>query len=185
MHCKRRGSESPLFWRFSGGFWFSQDHLFSKNSTGKPLNLIKSPIFTSTPFESSFLYKAPSMHTVEFYRNCHHIQRHVLARPSVTFKVSFKQFYVYRGVPSELPFAPARNDTCAVTPCTAIQGQNKCCFSEEPLGTPLWAMEFLFFRAKGTRQKMTTQRWHLNSLDMCSTLWHEIIADKYSKNRFS
>ena len=35
------------------------------NSTRKPLNLIKSPIFTNTPCKSTCLYNAPSMHTVE------------------------------------------------------------------------------------------------------------------------
>ena len=57
--------KSPLFWRFSGGFWFSQDRLFSRNSTRKPLNLIKSPIFTNAPCKTPFLYNAPSMHTVD------------------------------------------------------------------------------------------------------------------------
>ena len=55
--------------------------------------------------------------------------------------------------PRNFPSHPHENDACAVTPCTAIQGQNKCHFSEAPLGTPFWAMEFLFFRAKGTRRK--------------------------------
>ena len=50
---------------FSGGFWFSQDRLFSRNSTRKPLNLIKSPIFTNTSCKSTSLYNAPSMHTVD------------------------------------------------------------------------------------------------------------------------
>ena len=78
---KGEAQKSPLFWRFSGGFWFSQDRLFSRNSTRKPLKLIKSPIFTNTPCKSSFLYNAPSMHTVEicarrkydlydFFRGC-------------------------------------------------------------------------------------------------------------------
>ena len=66
MHCKGEAQKSPLFWRFSGGFCFSQDRLFSRNSTRKPLNLIKSPIFTNAPCKTTCLYNAPSMHTVDF-----------------------------------------------------------------------------------------------------------------------
>ena len=66
---KGEAQKNPLFWRFSGGFWFSQDRLFSRNSTRKPfirlLNLIKSPIFTNTPCKTACLYNAPSMHTLD------------------------------------------------------------------------------------------------------------------------
>ena len=62
---KGEAQKSPLFWRFSGGFCFSQDRLFSRNSTRKPLNLIKSPIFTNAPCKTTCLYNAPSMHTVD------------------------------------------------------------------------------------------------------------------------
>ena len=62
---KGEAQKSPFFWRFFGGFWFSQERLFSRNSTRKPLNLKKSPIFTNTPCKSTCLYNAPSMHTVE------------------------------------------------------------------------------------------------------------------------
>ena len=62
---KGEAQKSPLFWRFSRGCWFSQDRLFSRNSTRKPLNLIKSPIFTNAPCKTTCLYNAPSMHTVE------------------------------------------------------------------------------------------------------------------------
>ena len=62
---KGEAQKSPLFWRFSGGLWFSQDHLFSRNSTRKPLYLIKSPIFTNAPCKTACLYNAPSMHTLE------------------------------------------------------------------------------------------------------------------------
>ena len=74
-----------------------------------------------------------------------------LARPSVPFKVSFwgKQLYVYWESPRNFPSHPYKNDTCAVTPCTAIQGQNKCRFSEEPLGTPLWAIRIPFLTCRG------------------------------------
>ena len=64
VHCKKRGSEKSAFLAIFWGFWFSQDRLFSRNSTRKPLNLIKSPIFTNTPCKSTCLYNAPSMHTV-------------------------------------------------------------------------------------------------------------------------
>ena len=62
---KGEAQKSPLFWRFSGGFWFSQDRLFSKNSTRKPLNLIKSPIFTNAPCKTACLYNVPSMHILD------------------------------------------------------------------------------------------------------------------------
>ena len=62
---KGEAQKSPLFWRFSGGFCFSQDRLFSRNSIRKPLNLVKSPIFTNAPCKTACLYNAPSMHTVE------------------------------------------------------------------------------------------------------------------------
>ena len=47
--AKGEAQKRTLFGRFSGGFWFSQDRLFSWNSTRKPLKLVKSPIFTKTP----------------------------------------------------------------------------------------------------------------------------------------
>ena len=62
---KGEAQKSPLFGRFSGGFLFSQDRLFSRNSTRKPLNLIKSPIFTNAAYKTAGLYNAPSMHTLE------------------------------------------------------------------------------------------------------------------------
>ena len=65
---KGEAQKSPLFWRFSAGFWFSQDRLFSRNSTRNPLNLIKSPIFTNAPCKTPCLYNAPSMHTVDLIR---------------------------------------------------------------------------------------------------------------------
>ena len=64
MHCKRRGSEKSTFLAIFWGFLISQDCLFSRNSTRKPLNVIKSPIFTSAPCKTARLYNAPSMHTV-------------------------------------------------------------------------------------------------------------------------
>ena len=64
---KGEAQKSPLSWRFSGGFWFSQDRLFSRNSTRKPLNSIKSPIFTNAPCKTACLGNAPSMHTSEVF----------------------------------------------------------------------------------------------------------------------
>ena len=46
---KGEAQKSPLFWRFSGGFRFSQDRLFFRNSTRNPSNLIKSLIFYKHP----------------------------------------------------------------------------------------------------------------------------------------
>ena len=63
---KGEAQKNPLFWRFSGGFWFSQERLFSRNSKRKPLNLITSPIFTNTPCKYACFYNAPSWHTVDF-----------------------------------------------------------------------------------------------------------------------
>ena len=62
---KANRQKSPLFWRFSGGFWFSQDSLGIPQET--PLNLIKSPIFTNAPCKTACLYNAPSMHTVDVF----------------------------------------------------------------------------------------------------------------------
>ena len=52
---KNEGQKSPLFWRFSGGFWFSQDRLLSRNSTRKPLNLIN-PGFLQTPLVKPLVF---------------------------------------------------------------------------------------------------------------------------------
>ena len=62
---KGEAQKSPLFRRYPGRFWFSQDRLFSRNSTRKPLNLKKTPIFTNSPkaCKSTCLYNAPSLHT--------------------------------------------------------------------------------------------------------------------------
>ena len=57
--------KSPLFWRFSGGGWFSQELLFFWNSTRKSLNWTKSPILRKTACKSACLCEAPSLHTVE------------------------------------------------------------------------------------------------------------------------
>ena len=47
---KGEAQKSPLFWRFSGGFCFSQERLFFLNSTRKPLNFNKI---------ADFFYKRP------------------------------------------------------------------------------------------------------------------------------
>ena len=46
---KGEAQKSPLFWRFSGGFWFSQDRLLSRNSTRKPFKFNKIPDFYKHP----------------------------------------------------------------------------------------------------------------------------------------
>ena len=60
---KSEAQKSPLFWRFLG--FFSQEHLFSRNSTRKPLNLTKSPIFTNTTCKSTCLCNASSLRPAE------------------------------------------------------------------------------------------------------------------------
>ena len=62
---KGEAQKSPLFWWFSGGFWFSQDRLFSRNSTRKPLNLIKDPRFLQTPLVKPLVF---TMHTVDYLK---------------------------------------------------------------------------------------------------------------------
>ena len=62
---KGEAQKSPLFWRFSWGFL--KERLFSRNSTRKPLNLLKSPIFTNAPCKSTCLYNAPNLHIVDTY----------------------------------------------------------------------------------------------------------------------
>ena len=44
---KGEAQKSPLFWRFF--WWFSQERLFCRNSTRKPLNLMKNSRFLQTP----------------------------------------------------------------------------------------------------------------------------------------
>ena len=58
--------------------------------------------------------------------------------------------------PRNFPSHLHEDDTCA-----AITRSNKRRFSEKPLGSSLWAMDFLFFLAEGSRRKVTTRRWHL------------------------
>ena len=62
---KGEAQKSPLFWRFSGGFGFSQERLCCRNSKKTLKFNIKSPIFTNTPCKSTCLYNAPSLHTVD------------------------------------------------------------------------------------------------------------------------
>ena len=62
---KCEAQKSPLFWQFSGGLWFSQERLFSRHSTRKPLSLIKSPIFRNAPCKFTCFCNAPSLHSVE------------------------------------------------------------------------------------------------------------------------
>ena len=91
---KGEAQKSPLFWQFSG-VWFSQDRLFSRNPTRKPLNLIKSPIFSNTPCKSTCLYNAPSMHTVEKPRKnlkSYHVRLFFKIFPGNPFSDFFSEF---------------------------------------------------------------------------------------------
>ena len=88
---KARLRKVHFFWRFSGGFWFSQDRLFSRNSTRKPINLIKSLIFTNTPCKSTCLYNAPSMRT--FKGRKIHIHRRAFKQPIK--KRGVKRFFLW------------------------------------------------------------------------------------------
>ena len=72
---KGEAQKNPLLGQFSGGFRFSEERLLCKNSTRKPLNLVKSRIFTNAPCKSPFLYNAPSMHTVEQSQVSQYFQR--------------------------------------------------------------------------------------------------------------
>ena len=62
---KGEAQKSPLFWRISGSFRFSQDRLWQEFHK-KTLKFNKSPIFTNTPCKSTCLYSAPSMHIVDY-----------------------------------------------------------------------------------------------------------------------
>ena len=63
---KGEAQKSPLFWRFSGGFWFSQDRLLSRNSTRNPLNLKKkNPRFLQAPLV--FTMRLAIMHIVDYF----------------------------------------------------------------------------------------------------------------------
>ena len=46
---KEEAKNRPLFWRFSGGFWFSQERLLSRNSVRKPSKLNKIANFYKHP----------------------------------------------------------------------------------------------------------------------------------------
>ena len=66
LHCiKGEALKSSLFWRFSGGVWFSEERLLSQNSAKSPWNSFGPPIFTNNPCRSTCLCNAPSLHTVD------------------------------------------------------------------------------------------------------------------------
>ena len=76
-----------------------------------------------------------------------------LARPSVIFKVSFfslGSFGVPWGVPWERHLFLGR--------IHSKTREKKCHFPEKPFGTPLEAIEFLFFCAKGVPQEHSEKR---------------------------
>ena len=93
---KGEAQKSPLFWRFSGSFCFSQDRLFSRNSTRKPLNLIKSPIFTNAPCETACLYNAPSMHTIDLIHGLYAFFKVLLTPLSTAPSPPASQFIGFR-----------------------------------------------------------------------------------------
>ena len=64
---KGEAQKSPFLFNFLGG-GLSQVRLFSKNSNMGPLNVIRSPVFTSSPCKSICLYYAPSLHIVDYFR---------------------------------------------------------------------------------------------------------------------
>ena len=104
----------------------------------------------------------PLKHSMVFYRDTNHW--------SSTSKCHFQSVLVGKailcvlGSRSQLPFAPARRGRLFSDPMQTNTRPNivKCRFSEEPLGTPLSAMEFPFFHAEGTRRTMTWTRWNWN-----------------------
>ena len=74
------------------------------------------------------------------------------------------QAHVARHVPFH--FQTPKGDPQERDPMHSHTRPNKCRCSEDLLGTLFRAMEFLLFRARGTRRnQMTTRRWHLDSLD--------------------
>ena len=87
-----------------------------------------------------------------------------LARPSVIFKVSFFVwvFREHRGVSWEPPHVRVRKSHLFIGRIHSKTRENKCHFSEKPLGTPLEAIEFLFFCAKGVPQEHG-KKWHPES----------------------
>ena len=63
---KGEGPKSPLFWRFSGSCWFSEERLFSLRIPQESFfKLTQSLICTNIPCKSTCLYNALSLHTVD------------------------------------------------------------------------------------------------------------------------
>ena len=82
----------------------------------------------------------------------------------VIFKVSFCVwvFREHQGVPWEPPHVRVRKWHLFIGRIHSKTRENKCHFSEKPLGTPLEAIEFLFFFAKGVPQEHG-KKWHPES----------------------
>ena len=64
-----------------------------------------------------------------------------------------KQFYVYQGVPQNFPLHPPEHDTCAVTPCTAMQGQTSVVFLKSPSEPPCGQWKSFSFVQRGPAKK--------------------------------
>ena len=63
VHCQGKAEKNPLLWRCSGSFGFSQERLFSRNSTRKPLNLINNR-FLQKPLVNPFVFRMPPVCTL-------------------------------------------------------------------------------------------------------------------------
>ena len=92
------------------------------NSTRKPLNLIKSPIFTSAPCKSTCLDNAPSLHIVENNLGLVHINKRVLVRIH-TKKFTPKTWEdKFLGIPFLVPKL-ASDPGCPLEDIRSLEGQ--------------------------------------------------------------
>ena len=73
--------------------------------------------------------------------------------------------FVYRGVPSELPIAPARRWHLSSDAMHSNTRPKQVSFFWRAPRSPFMGNGVLFLSCRGTRRKMTTRRRHLDSLD--------------------